>query len=71
MSFEAAAKQFVEIIPQLLFFMKSVKFSMIFFGISQIFSDFDRRDAKIAIFQGNEKQYLQQFKVAENLLHIL
>ena len=32
-----------------------VKFSPMFFGISQNFSDFDRSDAKIAILQLNVK----------------
>ena len=33
-----------------------VKFSPIFFGISQNYSDFDRSDAKIATFQSNVKE---------------
>ena len=35
-----------------------VKCSPVFFGISQNFSDFDRSDAKIAIFQRNVKTSL-------------
>ena len=36
-----------------------VKFSPIFFGISQNYSDFDRSDAKIALFRRNVKQLLK------------
>jgi hypothetical protein len=35
-----------------------VKFSPIFFGIAQNFSDFDRSDANIAIFQRTVKKLL-------------